>query len=149
VRAGKFLAEHIELRKRMLNELKSGPLRLSQFRDHVRTGRAADGWTSGSDVSNMLFHLQMSGDVMIVGHQGYQNIWGLSEKFLPNWTEEKDLTEEEFERKIAQRAIQALGTASPREISLVLSARPLSEPEEGFGTLAGGIYNTSSPRHRA
>ncbi len=118
VRARRFLATHAELRKRILNELKSGPLRLSQFRDYVRTGRAADGWTSGSDVSKMLFHLQMSGDVMIVGHRGNQNIWNLSEKFLPTSVERKDLTEEEFEREAAQRAIRALGTASPREIHL-------------------------------
>jgi uncharacterized protein YcaQ len=115
VRAKKYLAMH-ELRKRILNELKNGPLRLNQFRDHVRTGRSADGWTSASDVSHMLFHLQMTGDVMIVGHQGNQNIWGLSEKFLPSWVERKDLTEEEFEREAAQRALRALGTASPREI---------------------------------
>ena len=114
-RARKYLAKH-ELRKRILNELKDGPLRLNQFRDHVRTGRAADGWTSASDVSHMLFHLQMTGDVMIVGHQGNQNIWGLSEKFLPSWVEKKNLTEEDFEREAAQRAIRALGTASPREI---------------------------------
>jgi uncharacterized protein YcaQ len=30
--------------------------------------------------------------------------------------ERKNLTEEEFEREAAQRALQALGTASPREI---------------------------------
>ena len=115
VRARKYLAKH-ELRKRMLNELKNGPLLLSQFRDYVRTGRSPDGWTSGSDVSHMLFHLQMTGDVMIVGHQGNQNIWGLSENFLPSWVERKDLTEEEFEQEAAQRAIRALGTATPREI---------------------------------
>jgi len=115
VRAKKYLAKH-ELRKRILNELKNGPLRLNQFRDHVRTGRSPDGWTSASDVSHMLFHLQMTGDVMIVGHQGNQNIWGLSEKFLPSWVERKDLTEEEFEREAAQRALRALGIATPREI---------------------------------
>src|SRR2546422_920711 len=97
VRAKKYLAKH-ELRKRTLSELKNGPLRLNQFRDHVRTGRSPDGWTSASDVSHMLFHLQMTGDVMIVGHQGNQNIWGLSEKFLPSWVERKDLTEEDLER---------------------------------------------------
>jgi uncharacterized protein YcaQ len=115
VRARKYLAKH-ELRKRILNELKNGPLRLNQFRDHVRTGRSADGWTSGSDVSHMLFHLQMTGDVMIVGHQGNQNIWGLSENLLPTWVERRNLTEEEFEQEAAQRALRALGTATPREI---------------------------------
>ncbi len=117
VRAKKYLAKH-ELRKRILNELKNGPLRLNQFRDHIRTGRSPDGWTSASDVSHILFHLQMTGDVMIVGHQGSQNIWGLSDQFLPSWVERKDLTEEEFEQEAAQRALRALGTATPREIHI-------------------------------
>ena len=118
IRARKFLAQHIELRKRILNQLRNGPLRLSQFQDYVRTGRSPDGWSSGSDVSNMLFHLQMTGDVIIVGHEGNQNVWGLTEKFLPSWVEKRDVTGDEFEHEIAQRAIRALGTATPREIHL-------------------------------
>src|SRR5712691_10096402 len=39
VRARKWLAEHTELRKKILQELKEGPLRLSEFEDHVRTKR--------------------------------------------------------------------------------------------------------------
>jgi uncharacterized protein len=115
-RAREFLPEHKELRKRVLNELKGGPLSLKQFRDHVPTGRSADGWSSGSDVSTMLFHLQMTGDVMVVGHEGNQNVWGLCEQFMPTWSERKELTEEEFEKEAAQRVLRALGTASPREI---------------------------------
>ncbi len=64
----------------------------------------------------MLFHLQMSGEVMVVGHKGNQKLWGLSEEFLPSWVEKKELTEEEVEHEAVQRAIQALGIASPTEI---------------------------------
>ncbi len=64
----------------------------------------------------MLSRMQMSGDVMVVGHEGLQNIWGLSERFLPSWVNRTALSEEEFEVEAAQRAIRALGTASPREI---------------------------------
>ncbi len=113
--ARKTLAENQELRKKILSELKKGPLELSQFQDYVPV-KSPDGWTRGSDVANMLFHLQMRGEVMIVGHRGNRNVWGLSEKFLPAWVEGKELTEQEFEREAAQRAIRALGTASPREI---------------------------------
>jgi len=115
-RATAFLAEHTELRRKILRELKKGPRQLSEFEDYVRTGRSADGWTSGSDVSAMLFHLQMSGEVMVVGHRGNQNVWGLSQEFLPNWVERQELSEEEFERQAAERAIRALGTASPSEV---------------------------------
>jgi uncharacterized protein YcaQ len=116
--ARKFLAEHGDLQKRVLNELKTGPKQLSQFRDHVRTGRDADGWSSGSDVAKALFHLQMTGDVMIVGHQGNLNVWGLTEKFLPSWKDRGELSPEDFESRAAARVIQALGTATPREIFL-------------------------------
>ena len=114
----KFLAEHRELRKRMVSELKNrGPLQLTQFQDYVRTGRA-DGWTSGSEVSNMLEYLSRTGEIMVVGHYGLQNIWGLAEEFLPSTIDRTRLTDEEFEHEAAQRALQALGTASEREIYL-------------------------------
>jgi uncharacterized protein len=113
-----FLDGRRELRKRVLKELDRGPLQLGQFQDHVEKGRSADGWTPASDVAKMLYHLQMTGEVMIVGHRGNQNMYGLSEEFLPAWVERKELTEEEFEREAAQRALRALGIASPREIHI-------------------------------
>src|SRR5207244_3943944 len=82
------------------------------------TPRKPDGWTSGSDVSAALFHLQMRGEVMVVGHQGNQKIWGLPETFLPSWVDRKELTEQEAEREGAERTIRALGTASPSEINI-------------------------------
>jgi uncharacterized protein YcaQ len=118
VRARKFLAEHSELRKKILSQLAAGPLRVGEFQDHVRGKKSADGWSSGSDVTTMLFHLQMSGAVMVVGHHGNQNIWGLSDQFLPNWVERKELTADEAEQEGARRTIRALGIASPSDINL-------------------------------
>jgi uncharacterized protein YcaQ len=115
-KARQFLANHRELRRRMLGELSRGPLQPTQFRDYVRTKRSEDGWSSGNDVSNMLFHMHMSGDVMVVGRQGNQNVWGLSEEFLPDWAVKKELSEEEFEWEAAQRAIRGLGTATLSEV---------------------------------
>jgi uncharacterized protein len=115
--AKKFLAEHSGLRQKILKELRKGPRRLGEFGDHPRTKRSEGDWGFGSDVSLMLFHLLMSGDVMVVGHEGNQNLWGLSEVFLPTWLKRRELSEEEFEREAAQRAIRALGTATPREIT--------------------------------
>ncbi|MCI4341702.1 MAG: winged helix DNA-binding domain-containing protein [Thermoplasmata archaeon] len=114
--ARKFLAENTPLQRRMLDALRERPLQLGEFADHLRTKRKAGEWGFGSDVSQMLFHLQMSGKVMVVGHQGNQNLWGLSDRFLPSWVESGGLSWAEFEREAAQRAIRALGTASPGEI---------------------------------
>jgi uncharacterized protein YcaQ len=119
-RARTWLDEHKDLRKTVLGQLKKGPLRLSEFEDHVRAKRGADGWTSGSDVSTALFHLQMGGEVMVVGHHGNQKIWGLPDKFLPSWVQRKEMTEPEVEQEGAQRTIRALGTASPSEINRYL-----------------------------
>ncbi len=117
-RARRFLAEHKELWRKILSELRTkGPLQVNQFRDYVRA-KSPDDWTSGSAVSNMLYHLLMSGEVMVVGHAGLQNIYGLTEEFLPKWVDQKKLTEEEFEREAAQRALRALGISSPREIHI-------------------------------
>jgi uncharacterized protein len=116
-RARKWLSENKGLRKKILNELGKGPLRLSEFADHDRTKRSADGWTSGSEVSTALFHMQMNGEVMVVGHHGSQNLWGLPEAFLPSWVQRKELTEAEVEQEGAQRTLRALGTASPSEIN--------------------------------
>ena len=117
-KARKFLAEHRELRKSMLSELKKkGPLQLTQFQGYARTGRT-DGWSSGSDVSKMLHYLSRSGEVMVVGHSKLQNMWGLPEVFLPSSVDRTKLTDDEFEHEAAQRALRALGTASEREIYL-------------------------------
>ena len=111
-----FLAKHKELGESILNQLKQGPLQLTQFKEYVRT-KSVDGWSTGSVVSRMLFHLEMSGKIMVAGHQGNRNIWALSETFLSKSVEKKQLSEEEVERIAAQRAIRALGTASLREIN--------------------------------
>ena len=117
VAARRFLATHVDLRKQILRELRNGPLKLGQFEAHPRTKRNDGDWNPGSDVSLMLYHLLMSGQVMVVGHEGNQNLWGLAESFLPSDVDPTELSEAEFERAAAQRALRALGTATPREIT--------------------------------
>jgi uncharacterized protein len=111
-----FLAENKKLGKSMLMQLRKGPLQLSQFKEY-KPVKSPDGWSPGSPVTRMLFHLEMRGEIMVAGHQGNRNVWVLSEDFLPKGAEKKEIPEEELERLTAQRAIQALGTASAREIN--------------------------------
>src|SRR5439155_23701751 len=116
-RARKWLAENKGLRNKILKELGKGPLRLSEFEDHARGKRSDNGWTSGSDVFTALLHMQMSGDAMVVGHEGRQDIRGLSETFLARWVAGNELRAQEVEREGAGRTTRALGTASPSEIN--------------------------------
>ena len=112
----KFLVKNRELGKSMLKQLKKGPMQLAQFKEY-KPAKSPDGWTPGSLVTRMLFHLELKGEIMIAGHQGNRNIWALSEDFLPKGVEKKEIPEEELERLTVQRAIRALGTASPPEIN--------------------------------
>jgi uncharacterized protein len=116
-RAKRFLVTHRKLREQILGELRKGPLRQGDFQIPTRTRKDESGWSFGSDLSLMLFYLLMSGEVMVVGHEGNQNLWGLSEQFLPSWVDTRTLSEADQERESALRAIRALGTATPREIN--------------------------------
>ena len=115
-RARAFLREHRDLRTRVLAELRDGPLQLNQFKDHARTKRSDGDWQPSSAVSEMLWHLLMSGQVMVVRHEGNQNVWGLPDAFLPSWVGRKQLSEEEADLALAQRALSGLGVATAREL---------------------------------
>lgn len=115
--ARRFLSTHASLRTTILRELRGGPRTLGEFEDHGRTKRNEGEWNFGSDVAQMLYHLTMTGAVMVVGHRGNQNLWGRTEDFLPSGVDRTALPAEEFERSAAERAIRALGTASPKEIN--------------------------------
>jgi len=117
-RAKSFLSRHAELRGSILRTLKQGSRTIGQFADHRAAKRNAGEWSAGSDVALMLFHLTMSGDVMVVGHERNQNVWGLTDEFLPGWVDRRPISAADAEREAAQRAIRALGVATPREITL-------------------------------
>src|SRR5215472_13977212 len=116
-RVEKWLAKNTELKKRVLTELKKrGPLLSRQFEDETRAKRPSSGWSSGGDVSRMLFNLFFMGQVMSVGREGNQKLWDLSEEFLPSWVSKKELPADELEYIAVQRSIKALGTATGSEI---------------------------------
>lgn len=116
-RVNRWLNEHADLRDFVLKELEQkGPMLSRQFEDDSRAKTAKSGWGSEGNVSRMLFHLLLKGDVMVVGRQGNQKLWGLAESFLPKWVSKKQLTPDEVEHEGVQRSIRALGTATPSEI---------------------------------
>jgi uncharacterized protein YcaQ len=116
MQARQWLTRHEELRESLLRQLEGDQLTLDRFEEHVRVGRRADGWTPGSDVALGLAYLEMFGEVMVVGRSGNQNVWGLPEDFLPEGVAREELPLPEVTRLCAERAVRALGTASPSEI---------------------------------
>jgi uncharacterized protein YcaQ len=116
-RIDKWLNANTRLRDHILSELrKKGPLLSRQFEDKTRV-KGSLGWGSWGDVSRMMFHLFLMGEVMVVGRQGKQKLYGLSENFLPSWVSKKELSAEEVEYLTVQRSLRALGIANSSEIS--------------------------------
>jgi len=117
-RVKKWLGKNSDLRDYVLTELKQkGPLLSRQFEDKTRAKPRGFGWSSWSDVSRMLSHLYFKGEVMVVGRQGKQKLWDISERFLPSWVPRKELSEQEVQYEAVQRSLRALGTANESEIS--------------------------------
>lgn len=117
-RVKKWLSKNSDLRDYVLTELKQkGPLLSRQFEDKTRAKPRGFGWSSWSDVSRMLSHLFFKGEVMVVGRQGKQKLWDISERFLPSWVPRKELSEQEIQYEAVQRSLRALGTANESEIS--------------------------------
>ncbi len=74
------------------------------------------GWTSDRNVSRMLDFLWTQGTLMVAGREGIQKRWDLSERVLPAWTPREKLSEREVTYRAAQRALRALGVATPQQI---------------------------------
>lgn len=119
--AAKFMDSHMDFRKEIVGKLKEGPAATSEFRGYGKREKSSDGWSSGSEVSRMLYHLHMVGEVMVLGHRANQNIWALTDEFLPLRAEKNILPARDLEMKTAARAIGALGIASERDIFNILS----------------------------
>lgn len=113
-----WMAKHSALKSKVLSELKQkGPLLSRQFEDKSLVKRRGSGWGSSSDASRMLSNLFFRGLVMVVGRQGNQKLWDLSEKFLPRGVSRKELSPDQVEHIAVQRSIKALGVANGSEIA--------------------------------
>lgn len=114
--ANKFLNSHHELKKKVMNRLKEGPAETGQFKNYGIRNKSPDGWSSGNEVTQLLFHLQMKGEVMVSGHSGNQNLWDLTDNFLPQSVERTIIPADELEMVTAIRAMRGLGVSADYDI---------------------------------
>ncbi len=76
----------------------------------------SSGWTGGRNVSRMLDFLWSRGDIMVTGRSGVQKRWDLAERCLPDWTPRDQWDDAQVVTYAAQKAIRALGAATPQQI---------------------------------
>ena len=116
-RVRKWLKDNDALRRTIITRLRrEGPLPARAFEGTEARAWVSTGWTSGRNVSRMFDFLWLSGTVMVAGRDGLQKVWDLSKRCLPAWTPREKLSEREIVRRAAQRALRALGVATPRQI---------------------------------
>ncbi len=114
-----WLEKNKHLRRAILTQLRrNGP---SLARDLEGTGHQAEqwvstGWSSGRNVNQMLDYLWLAGHIMVVGRQGIQKVWDLSDRHLPDWTPCTKLTEYEMTRRSVLKALRALGVGTIQHI---------------------------------
>ncbi|MEM6530355.1 MAG: crosslink repair DNA glycosylase YcaQ family protein [Chloroflexota bacterium] len=73
-------------------------------------------WYSSRYVPRVLSYLWTRGEVMVVGRQGKQRIWDLTERHLPEWAPREEWGDAQITHFAAQKAIKALGVGTPAHI---------------------------------
>jgi uncharacterized protein YcaQ len=114
-----WMKQNAKLRKFMLREIRrKGPMpsRLLEEDGQDPTVWVSTGWTSGRNVSRMLDMLMIEGKILVSSRAGGQKLWDLAERVLPPWTPRERLGEREVVRRAAEKALKALGVATPRHI---------------------------------
>jgi uncharacterized protein len=102
------------LMTRVLDRVRvEGPLKARDFDAPNGAGRSA-GWWDWKPAKRALEQLFMQGDLMVVGRQGFQKVYDLTERALPGWVDTRPPTVPEFARHLIDRQVRAHGLASVR-----------------------------------
>lgn len=97
-------------------EFKKGP-KLSRELALADDPRFDSRWWSGRYVSVLIDYLWGQGILMVHGRPfNNHRLWGLAAEFWPDWTPYEVWTDEQITRFAAQKAIRALGAATPKQI---------------------------------
>ena len=118
-RIRQWIRQNQKLRRYVLGQIRRYGPRLARDLEEegfYPTQWVSTGWTSGRNISRMLDFLWLSGKIMVAERQGIQKAWDLTERWLPAWTPRQTLSQREVVQRAAQRALQALGVATPRHI---------------------------------
>jgi uncharacterized protein YcaQ len=92
-------------------------------------------WWDWKPAKSALELLLWKGDLMVTARQGFQRIYDLTERVLPNKTNTDLPSEEEQGEFFVRRALQAHGLATRREVQLYLSVAPKAAVEEALGRM--------------
>lgn len=101
-----------------------GPLRARDFEDPAHR---SDGWWEWKPAKQALEQLFMQGELMVSGRDGFQKIYDLPERVLPDWVDTRMPERREYARHLVDTSLRAHGFASLKSIAYLRKGRELRE----------------------
>ncbi len=101
-----------------------GPLRARDFED-TRTGKKQ--WWDWKPAKQALEQLFMQGELMVSGREGFQKIYDLAERVLPDWVDTRHPSMEEYAGYLIDTTLAAHGFATQKTITYLRKGQALRE----------------------
>ncbi|MCB8967995.1 MAG: crosslink repair DNA glycosylase YcaQ family protein [Chloroflexota bacterium] len=116
----KWMAENREmidpLLQEMVAEFQKGP-RMSRDLELEQDPRFDSRWWSGRYASVLIDYLWSRGKLIVYGRPfNNHRVWGIADDFWPDWTPREEWSDEQVTRFSVQKAVRALGAATPKQI---------------------------------
>lgn len=111
----RWLEEHRATAEAVLGRIRrEGPLRSADFE---AANRPEGGWWNWKEEKLVLERLHTAGELMIARRQGFQRVYDLRERVLPDWRDEHTPSLDEVLRAFVLKSVQALGVARSRWVA--------------------------------
>ena len=101
-----------------------GPLRARDFED-TRQGKKK--WWDWKPAKQALEQLFMQGDLMVSGRQGFQKVYDLRERVLPDWIDTRQPTISEYASYLVDTTLRAHGFATLKSICYLRKGQALRD----------------------
>ena len=101
-----------------------GPLRARDFED-TRKGKKE--WWDWKPAKQALEQLFMQGELMVSSRQGFQKVYDLPERVLPDWVDTREPGMEEYANYLIETALRAHGFVTQKSISYLRKGQALRE----------------------
>ena len=138
-----------KLTKNILERIKTeGPLRARDFED-TRKGKKE--WWDWKPAKQALEQLFMQGELMVGGRKGFQKLYDLPERVLPDWVDTSRPSLAEFAGHLIDTSLRAHGFTTQQSITYLRKGRKLREAvsEQLLARTAAGLLTTVELRDKS
>ena len=101
-----------------------GPLRARDFED-TRTGKKQ--WWDWKPAKQALEQLFMQGELMVSGREGFQKVYDLAERVLPDWVDTRHPGMEEYASYLVDTTLAAHGFATQKTMTYLRKGQALRD----------------------